>query len=154
MVLSITRYNNCNTRDHNPTTGRCERSYIAPGNGTGYRRVSQLDGAETSRVAWLAPYVAFSIDHSGLTRVGASPPTSLLLAWRVGEGGLSSRLRTTRGGQLDQARDSRAPPSNLGPRLQYTAVPRSVGALGTSTCMSRSQSELNSLIEGRHRCTQ
>ena len=42
----IARYINCNTRDHNPTTGRCERYCIAPSYGNGNRRETQMDGAE------------------------------------------------------------------------------------------------------------
>ena len=36
---------------HNPTTGRLERSCITPGDGMGYRQVTQLHEAGTSRAA-------------------------------------------------------------------------------------------------------
>ena len=41
-VLFLSRYINCSTRIHNPTTGRYERYCIAPSYGGGCRRETQM----------------------------------------------------------------------------------------------------------------
>ena len=73
--LFLSRYINCSTRIHNPSTGRYERYCIAPSYGGGCRRETQMwwGSGIKNRAVDTVPHQSVSPP-----RGGAEPPSSLM----------------------------------------------------------------------------